>query len=103
MAQPSDLLARCRDRWNLGAHDAVVLLARKPPAVEYFSFTTFALFMPRRGRPMLPFASLGDSVNSANLQHADDGLFAHVVTANQRTRVDRLCSNFDQALARARA
>lgn len=71
--------------WNLGRDDAVVLLARVPPRVEYFSFTTFALFMPRRKpKPILPFASLGDSVNSANVKHAN-GLFAHVVTANQRT------------------
>ncbi|KAL1504155.1 hypothetical protein AB1Y20_010564 [Prymnesium parvum] len=67
--------------WNLGVRDAVVLIARVPPPCEYFSFTTFALFMPRIG---LPFASLGDSVNNANIrQH--DGLFAHVVTANQKT------------------
>jgi len=70
--------------WNLGEHDAVVLLARVPPAVEYFSFTTFALFMPRRGKPLLPFSSLGDSVNNLNIKH-HDGLFAHVVTANART------------------
>ena len=68
--------------WSLGPLDAVVLLARVPPKVEYFSFTTFALFMPRRG---LPFSSLGDSVNNANIQHSTDGLFAHVVTANKRT------------------
>ena len=70
--------------WNLGEHDAVVLLSRVPPAVEYFSFTTFALFMPRRGKPLLPFASLGDSVNNMNIKH-EDGLFAHVVTANAHT------------------
>lgn len=70
--------------WNLGEHDAVVLLSRLPPQVEYFSFTTFALFMPRRHRPLLPFASLGDSVNNANIRSAN-GLFAHVVTANART------------------
>lgn len=71
--------------WNLGRNDAIVLLARVPPSVEYFSFTTFALFMPRRKpQPILPFASLGDSVNSANIKHAD-GLFAHVVTANQKS------------------
>ena len=70
--------------WSLGRRDAVVLLSRLPPAVEYFSFTTFALFSPRRGKPILPFASLGDSVNNANIRHAD-GLFAHVVTANRQT------------------
>ena len=56
--------------WNLGEKDAVVLLARKPPTVEYFSFTTFALFMPGRG---LTFSSLGDSVNSHNIKHTDEG------------------------------
>jgi hypothetical protein len=53
--------------WSLGREDAVVLLARVPPPVEYFSFTTFALFMPRRGKPLLPFSSLGESVSSAHL------------------------------------
>ena len=71
--------------WNLGEKDAVVLLARKPPTVEYFSFTTFALFMPRRSKPILPFSSLGDSVNNYNIKHAKNGLFAHVVTANEQT------------------
>ena len=71
--------------WSLGRHDAVVLLARRPPEVEYFSFTTFALFMPRRGKPLLPFSSLGDSFNNLNLRSTDDGLFAHVVTGNQHT------------------
>ena len=71
--------------WSLGSTDAVVLLARRPPSVEYFSFTTFALFMPRRSQPALPFSSLGDSFNSLNLRHTDDGLFAHVVTANARS------------------
>lgn len=68
--------------YNLGRHDAVVLLSRLPPQVEYFSFTTFALFMPRRG---LPFSSLGDSVNNLNINHTASGLFAHVVTGNART------------------
>lgn len=68
--------------WSLGAKDAVVLLARLPPHCEYFSFTTYAMFMPRY--PPLPFASLGDSINHANIKHVG-GLFAHVVTANQRT------------------
>lgn len=68
--------------WSLGAHDAVVLLARVPPRCEYYSFTTYAMFLPRH--PPLAFASLGDSINHANIkQH--EGLFAHVVTANQRT------------------
>lgn len=68
--------------WNLRRRDAVVLLSRLPPQVEYFSFTTFALWMPRRG---LPFSSLGDSVNNLNIKHSEDGLFAHVVTADRRT------------------
>ena len=68
--------------WGLGARDAVVLLARVPPPCEYWSLTVYAMFMPRQ--PPLPFASLGDSVNMMNVkQH--DGLFAHVITANQRT------------------
>lgn len=59
--------------WGLGAHDAVVLIARVPPPCDYYSLTTYAMFMPRY--PALPFASLGDSVNNANLkQH--EGLFA---------------------------
>jgi hypothetical protein len=70
--------------WSLGAHDAVVLLSRVPPEVDYFSFTTFALFTPRRNKPILPFASLGDSVNNKNIKH-HNGLFAHVVTANAKT------------------
>ena len=53
--------------WRLGAHDAIVLLSRVPPATTYFSFTSFALFMPRRG---LPFSSLGDSVNNLNIRAA---------------------------------
>lgn len=68
--------------WNLRRHDAVVMLARLPPRVEYFSFTSFALWMPRRG---LPFSSLGDSINTLNIQHTDGGVFAHVLTANRRT------------------
>ncbi|CAE7472831.1 GIP [Symbiodinium sp. CCMP2456] len=68
--------------WNLRRDDAVVLIARRPPDVEYFSFTTFALWIPRRG---LQFSSLGDSVNNLNIRETPEGLFAHVVTANQRT------------------
>jgi len=68
--------------WHLRRHDAVVLLSRLPPRVEYFSFTTFALFSPRRG---LPFSSLGDSINNLNIKHSDLGLFAHVVASNQVT------------------
>ena len=68
--------------WRLGAHDAIVLLSRVPPATTYFSFTSFALFMPRRG---LPFSSLGDSVNNLNIRADEHGLFAHVLTANGRT------------------
>ena len=71
--------------WSLGNSDAVVLLARRPPSVEYFSFTTFALFMPRLAKPALPFSSLADSFNNLNLRHTDEGLFAHVVTANARS------------------
>ena len=69
--------------WSLGPRDAVVLLARLPPKCEYFSLTTYAMFMPRY--PPLPFASLGDSINHANIKHDAGGLFAHVVTASQRT------------------
>ena len=65
--------------WNLRKHDAVVLLSRLPPKVEYFSLTTFALWMPKRG---LPFSSLGDSVNNLNIKHTSNGLFTHVVTSN---------------------
>ena len=61
-----------------------MLLARVPPPAEYFSFTSFALLTPRRGKPLLPFSSLGDSVNGQNIAH-HDGLFAHVVTANAKT------------------
>ena len=69
--------------WSLGRRDAVVLIARLPPRCEYFSITTYAMFWPRL--PALPFASLGDSVNSKNIKHDDDGLFAYVVTGNKRT------------------
>lgn len=68
--------------WHLWRKDAVVLLARLPPQVTYFSFTTFALWMPRRG---LPFSSLGDSVNNLNIKHTEHGLFAHVVTSSRQT------------------
>ncbi|CAJ1449109.1 unnamed protein product, partial [Effrenium voratum] len=36
--------------WHVQPQDAVVLLARRPPEVEYFSFTSFALWVPRRRR-----------------------------------------------------
>lgn len=49
---------------------------------RYFSFTTFALWMPKRG---LPFSSLGNSVNNMNINRTEDGLFAHVVTASTAT------------------
>jgi hypothetical protein len=74
--------------WSLKRDDAVVLLSRLPPEVEYFSFTTFALFMPSRG---LPFSSLADSVNNLNINTTastgtdDGGLFAHVVCTNALT------------------
>jgi hypothetical protein len=68
--------------WSLKRDDAVVLLSRLPPDVEYFSFTTFALFMPSRG---LPFSSLGDSVNNLNIKTTESGLFAHVTAANAET------------------
>ena len=68
---------------------AVVLLSRLPPRVEYFSFTTFAAWIPRRG---VVFSSLADSVNNHNInatpQHPGEessGLFAHVVTADAST------------------
>ena len=66
-ALPLAGLRRPSPMGSLGRADAVVLRARVPPPVEYFSFTTFALFMPRRGKPLLPFSSLGDSVSSAHL------------------------------------
>ena len=50
-------------------------MCHRPPKAEYFSFTSFALFIPGRG---LPFGSLGDSVNSMNINHTDAGLFASV-------------------------
>jgi hypothetical protein len=77
--------------WRLRHHDAVVLLAKQPPSVDYFSFTTFCLWSKKRG---FVFASLGDSVNSQTIrvdnntntntntkaQHNNNGgLFAHVV------------------------
>ena len=73
--------------WSLGREDAVVLICRVPPKVDYFSFTTFALFVPRRlgGQPLLPFSSLGDSVNNLNVKATEDGLFAHVVASSRRT------------------
>ncbi|CAJ1431126.1 unnamed protein product [Effrenium voratum] len=68
--------------WHVQPQDAVVLLARRPPEVEYFSFTSFALWVPRRG---LQFSSLGDSVNNLNLKETQDHIFAHVLTASNRT------------------
>lgn len=68
--------------YNVRPRDAVVLLSRLPPEVEYFSFTTFAAWLPRRG---VAFSSVGDSVNKLNIKHTADGLFAHVVTGNQQT------------------
>lgn len=47
----------------------MVLIAREPPSVEYFSFTSFALWVPRKG---LQFSSLADSVN--HLPLASKGL-----------------------------
>ena len=46
--------------WSLKPNDAVVLIFKRPPPVEYFSFTTFCLFSWKRG---LVFSSLGDSLN----------------------------------------
>jgi len=69
--------------WNLKRRDAVVLISRIPPPVEYFSLTTFALWSPRHG---FSFSSLGDSFNNLNIQHtAVEGYFAHIVTANAHT------------------
>ncbi|CAK9080736.1 unnamed protein product [Durusdinium trenchii] len=81
--EPTTLAAPepCRDT-KTPRQDAVVLIARRPPSVEYFSFTSFALWVPRRG---LQFSSLGDSVNNLNLQQTEEGLFAHVLTASQTT------------------
>ena len=70
--------------YHIRQQDAVVLLARVPPEVEYFSFTTFAAWLPRRAIP-IPFSSLGDSVNNLNIRRTGDGLFAHIMTGNQRT------------------
>mmetsp|Transcript_24329 Transcript_24329/g.36081 ORF Transcript_24329/g.36081 Transcript_24329/m.36081 type:complete len:852 (+) Transcript_24329:171-2726(+) len=68
--------------WNLKQNDAVVLISRLPPELDYFSFTTFALWIPKT---RFPFGSLGDSLNNFNIKHTDDGLFALVVTANRHT------------------
>ena len=64
--------------WRLQPHDAVVLLFKRPPKVEYFSFTTFCLGSWKRG---LVFASLGDSLNSHSpvMTQTNHSLFAHVV------------------------
>ena len=65
--------------WRLKHHDAVVLLAKQPPDVDYFSFTTFCLWSWKRG---FVFGSLGDSVNSQTIRvdaAKGRGLFAHVV------------------------
>ena len=34
--------------YHIRQQDAVVTLARRPPEVEYFSFTTFAAWLPGR-------------------------------------------------------
>eukprot|EP01047_Picozoa_sp_COSAG01_P095191 COSAG01_NODE_25943_length_728_cov_1.141494_1_plen_197_part_10 len=68
--------------YHVRARDAVVLLSRLPPRTVYFSFTTFAAWLPRRG---VAFSSVGDSVNNLNINSTADGLFAHVVTGSQRT------------------
>lgn len=68
--------------WHMKRQDAVLLIARRPPEVDYFSFTSFALWVPRRG---LQFSSLGDSVNNLNLKQTEDGVFAHVLTASRST------------------
>ena len=44
----------------------------------------------------MTFSSIGDSVNSLNINHTDGGLFAHVVTGNKQT-----ASRVQQALATA--
>ena len=63
--------------WRLRHHEAVVLLTKHPPTVDYFSVTTFCLWSRRRG---FVFASLGDSVNSQTVRHDPrNGVFAHVV------------------------
>ena len=67
---------------HIKQQDCVVLLARVPPRVEYFSFTTFAAWIPGQG---VPFSSVADSVNNFNIKATADGLFAHVVTANQHS------------------
>ena len=68
--------------WHVRRHDAVVLLARVPPPLEYFSLTTFAFWTPTRGAV---FGSLGDAVNHLNVKRDADGLFAHVVAADADT------------------
>ncbi|KAL7545331.1 hypothetical protein ACHAWF_008682 [Thalassiosira exigua] len=59
--------------WRLRPHDAVVLIFKRPPPVEYFSATTFCLASRKRG---FVFASLGDSLNSYN---SKEDFLAHVV------------------------
>ena len=68
--------------WHMKQNDAAVLISRVPPEVEYFSYTTFSLWKPKTG---LPFGSLGDSVNNHNIRQTDEGIFAYVATANQKT------------------
>eukprot|EP00434_Breviolum_minutum_P039856 symbB.v1.2.035399.t1/scaffold4703.1/size36139/2 len=82
MALPAFGLFLPSPMWHMKRQDAVVLIARRPPSVEYFSFTSFALWVPRRG---LQFSSLGDSVNNLNLNQTESGLFAHVLTASPQT------------------
>ena len=38
--------------YHIRQQDAVVTLARRPPEVEYFSFTTFAAWLPGREVPV---------------------------------------------------
>ena len=44
--------------YHIRQQDAVVTLARRPPEVEYFSFTTFAAWLPGREVPV-PYSSIG--------------------------------------------
>ena len=73
--------------WNIYDHkDAVVLISKIPPPSQYFSFTFFALWIADMGRKGLPFASLGDSLNSYNINYdTNTNLFAYIVTSNKHT------------------
>ena len=42
--------------YHIRQQDAVVTLARRPPEVEYFSFTTFAAWLPGREVPVRSLA-----------------------------------------------